>query len=61
MRLILICSCAFLFFTSCQDAYKKATGGNQPVSQYFNYGDSGIQSAGVKMIPIKTPVGNFKV
>lgn len=27
---------------------------------YFNYGDS-IQSGGVKMIPITTPVGNFKV
>lgn len=32
-----------------------------PVSEYFNYGDSGIQSAGIRMIPIKTPVGEFKV
>ena len=33
----------------------------QPTSSnYYNYGDS-IESAGVKMIPIKTPVGNFKV
>ena len=31
------------------------------VSAYFNYGDSGVQSAGVKMIPVKTPVGDFKV
>src|SRR5215212_9500548 len=31
------------------------------VGDYFNYGDSGIQSAGIKMIPITTPVGNFKV
>ena len=30
------------------------------VVDYFNYGDS-IESAGVKMIPIKTPVGEFKV
>ncbi len=27
---------------------------------YFSYGDS-IESAGVKMIPIKTPIGDFKV
>lgn len=31
------------------------------VADYFNYADSGVQSAGVKMIPIKTPIGNFKV
>jgi proline iminopeptidase len=31
------------------------------VRSYFNYGDSGVQSAGVRMIPIQTPVGNFKV
>ena len=32
-----------------------------PVAEYFNYGDSGVQSAGIKMIPITTPVGTFKV
>ena len=31
------------------------------VTDYFNYGDSGVQTAGIKMIPIKTPVGEFKV
>ena len=35
--------------------------GKIPVSEYFSYGDSGVQSAGIKMIPIKTPVGSFKV
>jgi proline iminopeptidase len=30
------------------------------VTNYFQYGDS-IESGGVKMIPITTPVGNFKV
>ncbi len=47
-----------LFF-SCQDSNK--SGGNTPVSQYFNYGDSGVQGGGVRMIPIKTPAGEFKV
>ena len=31
-----------------------------PLNDYFNYGDS-LGSGGVKLIPIKTPVGNFKV
>jgi proline iminopeptidase len=31
------------------------------LQQYFNYGDSGVQVAGIKMIPIETPVGRFKV
>ncbi len=29
--------------------------------EYFNYGDTGVQMAGIKMIPIKTPKGDFKV
>ncbi|HEY6977937.1 MAG TPA: proline iminopeptidase-family hydrolase [Chitinophagaceae bacterium] len=31
------------------------------VHDYFAPKDSGVQSAGIKMIPIQTPVGNFKV
>ncbi len=47
---------------SCSDSEKKSpVGGDTPVSQYFNYGDSGVQQAGIKMIPIETPVGTFKV
>jgi proline iminopeptidase len=51
---------AALFF-SCSQLEKKQTGGNTSVTEYFNYGDTGVQSAGVKMIPIQTPAGNFKV
>jgi len=29
--------------------------------EYFNYGDTGVQVAGIKMIPVKTPAGEFKV
>jgi len=47
---------------SCSQMEKKQTGGNTPVSKYFNYEDSStVQSAGIRMIPIKTPVGEFKV
>lgn len=31
------------------------------VAEYFAPVDSGVQSAGIKMIPIHTPVGDFKV
>ena len=59
---------AFLFLlllalgiSSCNNSNAPSSGASMPVSQYFNYGDSGVQSAGVRMIPIATPVGNFKV
>jgi proline iminopeptidase len=51
----------FLLLLSCQNQKTETTGGSMPVAEYFSYGDSGVQSAGVKMIPIKTPVGGFKV
>jgi proline iminopeptidase len=31
------------------------------IKDYFSYQDTGIQSAGIKLIPIRTPVGDFKV
>ena len=56
MRFLFIISIA-LTIASC----KQNAPSNGPfVNDYFNYGDS-IESAGVKMIPIKTPVGDFKV
>ena len=61
MRVILFCLSTYLIFISCQHADKSTTGSSQSVSQYFNYGDSGVQSGGVRMITIKTPVGHFKV
>jgi proline iminopeptidase len=49
-----------LIFIGCSNL-EKQTGKDTPVSSYFNYGDSMVQSGGVKMIPIKTTVGEFKV
>jgi proline iminopeptidase len=46
---------------SCNHPDKADKGGAIAVAQYFDYGDSAVQSAGVKMIPIQTPVGEFKV
>jgi proline iminopeptidase len=48
-------------FSGCQQSEKSTSYGQMTVEQYFNYGDTGVQSAGIKMIPVKTPVGNFKV
>ena len=50
-----------LVFFSCSQMEPPKTGGNTAVSAYFNYGDSAVQTAGIRMIPIKTPVGEFKV
>ena len=55
MRLILLLLSGFCLF-SCKERSTSPT-----VADYFNYGDSGVQSAGIKMIPIQTPVGQFKV
>jgi proline iminopeptidase len=42
--------------TSCTRESKPSSA----LADYFTYGDS-LESAGVKMIPIKTPIGEFKV
>jgi proline iminopeptidase len=55
MRLILLLLSGFCLF-SCKERSTSPT-----VADYFNYGDSGVQSAGIKMIPIQTSVGQFKV
>ncbi len=45
-----------LVFAGCKNSNDKIT-----VTDYFNYGDTSVRVAGIKMIPIKTPVGEFKV
>jgi len=54
-----------MFLFSCKQSSTKSTGSNKGsdihLTEYFNYGDTGVQSGGIKMIPIKTPVGEFKV
>lgn len=61
MRFILCLIGCMTILLSCRNLEKKQTGGDTPVSKYFNYGDTGVQVAGIRMIPIKTPVGEFKV
>ena len=44
-----------LFMTSCKRE------NSTDLSNYFTYDQNNPESAGVKMIPIKTPIGEFKV
>lgn len=48
---------AIYFVVSCQ---QKPAENTSSLDSYFTYSDS-LESAGVKMIPISTPVGDFKV
>lgn len=51
-----------LYCCGCREkADPSVTAGKQTIADYFNYNDTGVQSAGIRMIPIKTPVGNFRV
>jgi len=47
--------------TSNTTSAASPSGANIHLYEYFNYGDTGVQMAGIKMIPIKTPKGDFKV
>jgi proline iminopeptidase len=63
-KLLLVIPISILFFYCNQQSVKSdsgSAGGDMTVAQYYNYGDSGVQTAGIRMIPIKTPVGTFNV
>ncbi len=50
-----------LFVACRQPDTKPLAAKHMHVDEYFNYNDSGVQTGGVRMIPIKTPAGDFKV
>jgi proline iminopeptidase len=62
MRKLLFFAIPLLVLFSCQVKTKvDAKPSGITVRDYFNYADTGIQSAGIKMIPVTTPSGNFNV
>ena len=61
MRKLFLFSVLLLLIFSCSQQSGTKTGGNTTVADYFNYGDSGVQSAGIKMIPVKTPAGKGRI
>lgn len=60
MRFVMILSVAVFLVACKQDATIPATVPGLSLSEYFSYGEA-VQSAGVRMIPIKTSAGEFKV
>lgn len=61
MRYFILLLLLVVSIVSCKPGNKERTGADMPVAEYFNYGDSSIRLAGIKMIPVSTPVGSFKV
>lgn len=61
MRINFFLSALVLLIISCEHSSQNEKGGNMPVADYFNYRDTGVQTAGIKMIPVTTPVGRFNV
>ncbi|HTI59423.1 proline iminopeptidase-family hydrolase [Mucilaginibacter sp.] len=55
-KFLLLASAAIMSLYSCKQQSSGPT-----VAEYFAPADSGVQAGGIKMISIKTPVGNFKV
>jgi proline iminopeptidase len=60
MRIVL-CACFLLFLFSCKGKVNSNDPANLTLKDYFNYQDTSVQAAGIKLIPVQTPVGNFKV
>lgn len=50
-----------ILFLGCGQSDQSTADSLPSVREYFDYGESGVLAAGVKMIPIETSVGNFKV
>jgi proline iminopeptidase len=59
MRNIWLLMVSIIALQACNNTNCKPCGVS--VNNYFSYGDSSVQSAGIRMIPIQTPIGNFKV
>jgi proline iminopeptidase len=58
LKLLLVLPFFGLLLWACN---QKSENKSVTVKAYFAPHDSGVQSAGVKMIPVETPIGTFKV
>jgi proline iminopeptidase len=61
MKYFVLLFCCFATTLSCSHSDKIKKEGEITLAEYFNYGDNAVQTAGIKMIPIQTPIGEFKV
>ncbi|MFN2440298.1 MAG: proline iminopeptidase, partial [Chitinophagaceae bacterium] len=46
---------------SCNNPGGTKNSTEMKLADYFNYNDTGVQMAGIRMIPIQTPIGSFNV
>lgn len=60
MRVLFFFFCLAVFI-SCKVKVGNGETADLSVKEYFNYKDTGVLSAGIKLIRVKTPVGDFKV
>ena len=61
-KLFFFASCLILLVACDHVKVKTSTSeSDMSVRDYFNYGDTGVQTAGIRLIPITTPSGTFKV
>jgi proline iminopeptidase len=61
MRIFVLFFCYCVIVLSCTQNEKANTEKAVTVAEYFDYGNSAVQTAGIKMIPIKTVAGTFNV
>ena len=61
MRILICLLILSVIISSCNQQAGETTRSKMSLADYHAKTDSGVQSGGVKMIPINTPVGNFKV
>lgn len=54
-------ACVFLLCIMLVNACQQPAATPSAATDYFKTGDTGVRVAGIKMIPIQTPVGTFKV
>jgi proline iminopeptidase len=62
-KIFFLISLPLIIFSCNQPSGNTGSAGGADIHlyEYFNYGDTGVQMAGIKMVPIKTPAGVFKV
>src|SRR5687768_1598914 len=59
MRFLFLMLLATPFFVSCDR--KEPDASTDSLKEYFKHLDTGVQTGGVKMIPVRTASGEFKV
>ncbi len=61
MRLLFLVLMVALLISCNEEVPPKLSAAIPTVADYYNYGDTGIQAGGIRMIPIQTSAGTFKV